>query len=64
MTHFSDISFSSFITVFIKDLESGMTAIFPLTLHHFISSTYHLTMCSLVTHYGIIKLKMKGVVDD
>lgn len=56
--------FSSFITVLVKDLESGMTAIFPLALHHFISSIYHLTVCSLVTHYGISKLKMKGVVDD
>lgn len=41
-----------------------MTSIFPLALHHFISSTYHLTMCSLAAHYGIIKLKVKGVVDD
>lgn len=41
-----------------------MTAIFPIALQHFISITYHFAMCTLVTHYGIIKLKIKYVVDD
>lgn len=41
-----------------------MTVIFPIALQHFISSTYHLEMCSLVAHSRIITLKMEGVVDD
>lgn len=41
-----------------------MTVVFPIALQHFISSTYHLTMCSLVAHNRIIKLKMEGIVAD